>query len=294
MTLRHMRIFVAVCECESVTAAAKKLFIAQPAASLAIAELEEYYGVKLFDRIARRLYITEAGKQFLQYAIHIVSLFDQLEQDVRNWDQIGVLRIGASITIGNYLLPEYAKAFQKLYPAIQMHVQIDNTEAVERAVLKNEIDVGLVEGEVASSYIEKICFMEDPLVLICSVDHPWAVREDIDINELRGVDFIMRERGSAGREIFDQALRVKKVEVVPSWQSVSTQAIIRAVAEGLGVSVLPNLFVKESLEKGEIASTRIRGLDLKRSFSVIRHRNKFLTEAAKSFIRLCTGEDSMI
>ena len=198
MTLRHMRIFVAVCECESVTAAAEKLFIAQPAASLAIAELEEYYGVKLFDRIARRLYITEAGKQFLQYAIHIVSLFDQLEQDVRNWDQIGVLRIGASITIGNYLLPEYAKEFQKLYPAIQMHVQIDNTEAVERAVLKNEIDVGLVEGEVASSYIEKICFMEDPLVLICSVDHPWAVREDIDINELRGVDFIMRERGSAG------------------------------------------------------------------------------------------------
>lgn len=116
MTLRHLKIFVTVCETNSVTKAGEKLYIAQPSISLAISELESYYGIKLFDRIGKRLQITEAGKNFLQYAAHIVGLFEEMESKVRNFDTIGVLRVGASIAIGNFLLPKYVVEFKKKPP----------------------------------------------------------------------------------------------------------------------------------------------------------------------------------
>lgn len=287
MTLRHIKIFVAVCECGSVTAAAKKLHIAQPAASLAVSELEEYYGVKLFDRISKRLHITETGKQFLQYATHISSLFDELEQSIRDWDNIGVLRIGASVTIGNYLLPNYVKEFQDSHVDIKLQVRIDNSENIEGYVLKNEIDVGLIVGNAHSSFIESRNFMVDPLMLICASSHPWANCEEINIDALKGENFILREKGSSGREIFENVLQIQQLEIVPAWQSISTQAIIRAVSKGLGVSFLPYLLVKESIERGEVKCVKVKGLSLKRQLSVIYHKNKFLSNSAKDFIDLC-------
>lgn len=287
MTLKHMKIFVAVCECGSVTAAAEKLYITQPAASLAISELEDYYGIKLFDRIAKRLHITEAGKQFLQYATHIVGLFDELEKGVRNWDSIGVLRVGASVTIGNYLLPGYVKEFQTDHPKMKIKAVIDNSETIEECVLKNEIDLGLIEGITHSPYIESKCFMDDELVVICSPNHIWTTCDAIEIEDLKDEEFILREKGSAGREIFDSILQIKGIKINPSWQSISTQAIIRAVSKGLGVSVLPYLLVKDNLDRGEIQSINIKDISLNRQFSVIYHKNKFLTDSAKDFISLC-------
>ena len=109
MTLRHLRIFTAVCETGSMTAASERLFIAQPSISLAISEMEEYYGVKLFDRISRKLYLTDSGRRALQYARHIIDLMDEMEQGMKNADTVGRRRVGTSITIGSYLLPGYVK-----------------------------------------------------------------------------------------------------------------------------------------------------------------------------------------
>lgn len=287
MTLRHIKIFVTVCEFGSATLAAQHLFLAQPAVSLAISELEGYYGIKLFDRISKRLHITEAGKQFLQYATHIVSLFDQLEKEVRNLDQVGLLRVGASITIGNYLMPNFAQEFLKSHPKMKVNVIIENSESIEQRVLKNEIDFGLIEGITHNSYITSKCFMDDSLVLICSAGHPWTVLGEVELDQLKSENFLIREKGSAGREIFDSLMQIHGLEITPSWQSVSTQAIIRGVSKGLGVSVLPYMLVKENLDSGEIKSIKIKGIPLKRQFSVIYHKNKFLTDTAKDFIGLC-------
>ena len=131
MTLRHLKIFVAVCEEESITAAARKLYIAQPSVSFAIGELEEHYGVKLFDRISRRLYITEPGKQLLSRAREILAIFSEMEQGIRDWDSIGTLRIGTSITAGTCFLPEVAKKFYALRPQIQLQVSIENSRTLE-------------------------------------------------------------------------------------------------------------------------------------------------------------------
>ena len=141
MTIRHMIIFRTVCENGyNSTKAAEVLHMTQPAVSLAIKELEQYYGVHLFDRIGRRLQITDAGQHFLQYAIHISDLFSDMETRLRDWDSKGVLRIGASITIGSQFLPNYVKAFSELCPELDVRVTVEQSERLEQKILANELD----------------------------------------------------------------------------------------------------------------------------------------------------------
>ncbi|EHI58391.1 LysR family transcriptional regulator, partial [Hungatella hathewayi] len=145
MTLRHMKIFVTVYQNKGITSASQILHLAQPSVSLAIRELEEYYGIHLFERIGRRIYPTECGKDFYGYALHIVSLFDEMETKVRNWDAIGTLRIGASVTIGTHLLPGILKRASILYPDLTIKVLINNSTYIEEHLMDNTIDVGLIE-----------------------------------------------------------------------------------------------------------------------------------------------------
>lgn len=287
MTLRHLKIFVAVCKSKGITSAAKKLHIAQPSVSLAIKELEVYYGVRLFDRISKKIYITETGKQFLSYAQHIVSLFDELEKGFKNWDTIGTLRIGTSITIGNFLLPEYVKMFQELHPQIKVHAIIDNSAVIEEHIISNDVDFALIEGTVHNNNIITKKFMEDELVFICGANHPLAARDCIEVEELRKYEFILREKGSGGRELFESTMYIHNIEIKPICESISTQAIIRAVSEGYGLSVLPYLMVRNALRSGIIKKIEIKDISLNRQYYIIRHKNKFLTPAASDFIKLC-------
>ncbi len=289
MTLRHMKIFVTVCESQTVTEAAKKLFIAQPSVSLAIAEIEKHYGVKLFDRMGKRLEITEAGKRFLQYGRHIVDLFEDMEKEMMNIDRLGVLRIGSSITIGNHLLPGYVTAFRKQYPQVKVKVVIDNTEAIAESVLGNRIDIALVEGEVHDSYIVRQKFFEDELVLICGSEHRFADLQTVELKALEAENWILREKGSAGRDTFDNILQVNGIRLTPAWVSSSSQAIIRAVTENLGISILPSLLVRDAIERGDIKRFHLKDISLKRDYYIIFHQNKFLGEAAKTFMNICSS-----
>ena len=126
----------------------------QPAVSLAIKELEQYYGVHLFDRIGRRLKITDAGQHFLQYAIHISDLFSDMETGLRDWDSKGILRIGATITIGSQFLPNYVKAFSELCPELDVRVTVMQSERHgTKKILTNELDCALIEGIAHDSNI---------------------------------------------------------------------------------------------------------------------------------------------
>lgn len=287
MTLRHLRIFVKVCETGSVTLAGEELFIAQPSVSLAISELESYYGTKFFDRIARRLQITESGKYFLQYASHITALFDEMEKGLKNIDSTGIIRIGSSVTIGNYLLPGYIKEFRKIYPDIRIEAVVDNSDRIEEHVLKNRLDFALIEGAVHSEYITSRKFMDDALVVICGTSHSLSASDSVSPLELSSEDLVLRERGSAGRETLEGIFGSLGLEVRPSFESISTQAIVKAVEAGIGVSFLPYLLVKEAIEEGKVRMLKLKGASFERFFSVIYHRNKFITPGMKAFMDLC-------
>lgn len=287
MTLRHLRIFVTVCETGSATVAGERLYLAQPSVSLAISELEKYYGIKLFDRIAKRLHITDSGKQFLQYAAHIVELFDKLEDNVRQFESAGILRVGTSITVGNYLLPACVKAFELEYPNMKISAFIENSKSIEEKVLSNQIDLAIIEGVSHNSYLIAKTLKDDELVLICGVNHPFAHRNEVDITEVKDERLIMREKGSAGREIVDSLLQSHDMEIEPLWQSISTQAIVRAVKEGIGISILPRMLIEDGIERNEIKSVKIRDIPLNRKFTLIYHKNKYISQSMKAFINIC-------
>lgn len=287
MTLRHLRIFAAVCDCKSVTAAARRLGIAQPAVSLAVRELEEHYGVRLFDRIAHRLYLTEAGGELLSYARRILSLFDEMSGDLQNWDSFGIVRVGASITVGTCLMPDSVRRFRAAYPGVRVRVRVDNSAALENMVLENRLDFAFIEGAVHSDRIACRRFLKDELVLVCGADSPFAAQTEVAPEDLPTLPFLLREKGSGTRELFEGALLTRGITVTPEWESISTEAIVAAAEHGLGVSALPFRLVERSLAEKRLVRIRVRGLSFERYFFLIAHRDKQLSRSAQAFLTLC-------
>lgn len=288
MTIRHMRIFKTVCACDcNTTKAAEVLNMTQPAVSLAIKELENYYGTILFDRIGKRLRITESGKEFLEYAIHISAIFDEMEKKMKNWDTQGILKIGASITIGSQFLPSYEKAFNARYGGTEIHVVIEPSEKLEQRLLTNDIDFALIEGIAHSSALVARTYMEDHLVTICPVHGILEGKETITIDEFKAQNFLIREKGSGTRDTFDRVTEEAGFVVTPSWEAMSTTALVNAVIAGLGIAVLPYRMVQHPVKSGLVRVLHTEGLSFQRSFNIIHHRQKHLSSAAKAFIDLC-------
>ena len=286
MTLRHMKILVAVYQNGSVTKAAEALHLSQPSVSLALKELEDYYGVELFTRMGRRIVPTECGKTFYGYAVHVVSLMDELETRVRNWDTVGTVRIGATITIGTNLLPGLVKQFQEEFPKLKVEIQVCRASQVEQLILDNQIDLGLIEAQPSRKELQAVPFMEDELRAVLPPASPLAKQDTVTIEELTQYPMLMREPGSAGRTALDAALALRQMHIEPAWESVSTQALIKAVAEGLGVAVLPKLLAERDAESGTVAMRPFRE-PLLRTLNVVYHPKKYLSGSMVRFIALC-------
>ena len=293
MTLRHMMIFRAVCEAEyNTTRAAQMLHMTQPAISLAIKELEQYYGLRLFDRIGRRLQITDAGKLFLQYATHISKLFHDMETGLRDWDTKGILRVGASITIGSQFLPSYVKAFSNIYPGIDVRAIVEQGERLEKKLLENELDVALTEGIVHDTNIVSEAYLEDHLSIICGADKGWQQGQNVSMEEFQKQRFLLREPGSGTREVFDRTIAQAGLSITPIWEAMSTTALVNAVINGLGIAVLPHRMILPALKHGLIVTVKVQELQFRRNFYITYHKNKFLTEAAKTFMELCRNYET--
>ncbi len=289
MTLRHIRIFEAVCDCGcNTTKAAEKLHVTQPAVSLAISELENYYGIKLFDRISRRLYLSEAGKTFLEYSKSITLIMDDLDKHIRSWESQGVLRVGSSISIGSMLMPEYTKKFRETHPDIRVKVKIDRSDVLQTMIAANQLDFALIEGTVHDSSLKSESIMDDRLALIAALDYD---KDVIGKQDLYSVDMLLREKGSGTREVFETVLSSASYPVPdPLWESVSTTALINAAKEGFGVAAVPYRMAKKVIDAGEVKEVKINGVEFKRNYKIIYHKDKRFTPAAKDFIDILKQE----
>ena len=263
MTLRHMIIFRTVCEsdCNS-TRAADRLHMTQPAISLAIKELEQYYGVRLFDRIGRRLKITDSGK-------------------------LGILRVGASITIGSQFLPGYVKAYAEICPGIDVRVVVEQSDSLEHKILTNDLDFALIEGIPRDPRIIAEAYMQDQLCVLCSADKGWKEGQTISRDEFKKQRFLLREKGSGTRDVFDHVTAQAGIHIIPAWEAMSTSTLINATITGLGIAVLPRRMIQPALDSGQIITVNVEGLDFRRSFYIIHHKDKFLMPSARKFISLC-------
>ena len=288
MTIRHIKIFLAVCACGcNTTHAAEQLHMTQPAVSLAIHELERYYGVLLFDRIGRRLVLTEVGRRFQEYGQHISALFDSMERELRDWEQLGLLRVGASVTIGAQFLPSYVKTFSLLHPGVDIRATVGPSDLLERQLLDSSLDLALMEGVPRDPVIHCEEYMEDHLAVICAPGAGFQPGQRLTQEEFLRQRFLLREPGSGTREEFQRVMERHGLSVQPSWEAMSTTALVNAVICGLGIAVLPYRMVLGPLERGLVVAVQVEGLEFRRRFRIAYHKDKFLTPLIRSFLDLC-------
>jgi DNA-binding transcriptional LysR family regulator len=287
MTIRHMKIFISVFREQNITRAAETLYMTQPAVTRAIQEIEHYYGIKLFDRINQRLYVTETGKEFYEQALHIVDSFDAMEKGMKNSDEFGVIRIGASIALGNTLLPSVAGEFKSRHPGFKLRAVIKNGASLESDLLDNMLDFALIEGNVSSDSLVTEKFCEDRLLLILPPDCEVLRSEGLKLEDLQEKPLLLREKGSAGRAFLDSIFISRGIHIEPEWESVSTQAIVRAVSAGIGISILPEHLVKKEIDNGSIKTATVMDESFTRNNYIVWHKNKFLTKSARELMDIC-------
>lgn len=215
----------------NVTRAAENLYMTQPAVSRSIREMEKHYGARLFERLNQRLYVTESGRRMHAYAVHIVDTFDRMEREMTDGDERGILRIGASITLGNYDLPALVQKMRQEKPQLRIQATVANAGTLEEMLLDNRLDIALIEGSVASDELVTEPFAQDKLLLILPPDHDLTRKDAIFLSDLMHYDLLLREKGSSGRAFLNTVFESQGLTLSPLWESASTQALVRAVAQ---------------------------------------------------------------
>lgn len=287
MTVRHMEIFTAVFRQRSITKAAQVLHITQPAVSKAIKELENYYGVRLFERINRTLYVTDSGRQLFARAEHIVESFDLIEKELKNGDEFGILRIGAGTTPSNFLLPELLTEFKKTHPHIKVSVYGNNDEGIQKHLFDNRLDISFTENGVFHEDLISVEYSKDRLKIIVPPGHPLCQIKNLRLADIIPYDIFVNGASKTTHLYLEQVFARHGFTLEPMWEMASMQAIIKAVIAGLGISILPEQFVRPFADEGKLCILETKDEEFLRSHYIIWHKNKFLTSTMKDFIALC-------
>lgn len=287
MNIRQMQVFQAVCENEGFTRAAKALHMTQPAVSHVILDLEEETGVQLFERISRKIYITEPGRQLLGKVEALLALYGEVQESAGAIGERGKLKIGSSITIANFWLPGLLSDFQKRFPEIPVTVQVDSAHNIEEMLMKNEVDIGFLEGAVHYTELVSEAFSSYEMKAFFAPSYPLAGEKgQITAEKLAGEKLLLREKGSAIRDTLDSALLLRNLYAKPVMTSVNSQALIQSAKMGLGVTVLPGLLVEREVQELELTAADIRDMPLVNSNCVVYHKNKYMTVFMSSMLEL--------
>jgi DNA-binding transcriptional LysR family regulator len=285
MNLNHLAVFHAVAQTGSMTLGAERLDVSQPAVSKQVRDLERALGVPLFDRVGRRVRLSQAGAILADYARRLFALAREAEEamaDVRAVER-GRLAIGASTTIGTYLLPGVVAAFWRRHPGVEVLVDIGNTEQVHRRLAGHELDVGLTEGFVEEEELDAEVFSLDELVVIAAPGHPLAGKPRVPVSAVQQEPFILREPGSGTRAVEERALARLKVRARAVMALGSTEAIKRVVAAGVGLAIVSRLAVAAECAAGTLAVLAVAGLHIERPLHLVRRKGRRDGPAVRAF-----------
>jgi len=288
MADRRLQVFHTVARLLSFTKAAETLHMTQPAVTFQIRQLEEYFNTRLFDRTHNKISLTAAGERVFQYAEKILSLYGEMDSQVRELtgDVSGILIIGASTTIAEYVLPLLLGEFKEKYPGINIRLKVSNSVGIVHMVEDNSVDVGIVESPISNkNLVVEVCWL-DKLVFICPPNHPLAKKASIRGQDLAGLPFVCREEGSGTREYIAEYLAKNDMthhDLNVSVEVGNPEAVKSAVEAGLGVSIVSQATVVKELKLGTLVA---RPLDppLERPFSLVFQRQKFRLRAMDEFM----------
>jgi DNA-binding transcriptional LysR family regulator len=285
---RRLQVFTTVARLLSFTKAAETLHMTQPAVTFQIRQLEEYFNARLFDRTHNRITLTETGELVQKYADQIIEKYKEMDNAVRTMtgEVQGPLVIGASTTIGDYVIPEILGAYQKNFPDVTIRLNISNTRGIIRMVENNEIDIGIVEGPVENKNLTTEVCWYDELVLACPPDHALAKKTKVKVDEMLEFPFIGREEGSGTRGVFTQYIESRGLSADALnriLEFTSPESIKAAVGAGLGITVQSIATLQKEVQLGLLTVVPLDPA-LNRPFSLVYQRQKFRVQAMEEFL----------
>lgn len=288
-TLRQLQVFLATAHHESISQAAEALNMSQSAASSALKEIESQFDIQLFDRIGKRLQINELGQAIRPQAQSLLDQANDLELSLANHHSPSDLKVGATLTIGNYLAVPIMSAYKQQHPGAQVALEVSNTQTIAKQVANFELDIGLIEGELQHPSLQVTEWREDELCVFCSPKHPLAKKRKVSDKDLLAADWIVRERGSGTRQTFDRAMSGLLPELNIELELQHTEAIKRAVEAELGIGCLSKVTLKEAFKRGSLKEVKIPHRNFKRHFYFVLHKQKYISAGIEKWVTLCNG-----
>lgn len=282
MNLNQLEVFTHLCHTKNFTETAKQLHMTQPAVSHVIRDLEQELQLVLFDRIPRKVKVTEAGKQLCIQAEQMLQLALQMKQH----KAIKSLRLGSSITIARQQLSSLLIQIKNLYPDLALTVLVESTAQIEEHLINNEIDLALLEGQITHDPLVCQPFSNYSLGIYCAKDHPLSSQSSITLKQLNEQTLLLREQGSAIRDVLDSAFQLHQLQAKPMITSVNSQALIELCSHGLGLTVLPDLLV----EKNKLHRLELLDCPLYNAISVAWHPKKNVTDVMQTMLDLIQNE----
>lgn len=286
-TLRQLEVFLATASHCNISRAAEQLFITQSAASNALKGLEQHYDMQLFDRIGKRLQLNDQGKLVRPQAEALLAQARELELTLLQQAENGLLQVGATLTIGNYIAVGLMAKYTSLHPDSQIKLQVENTESISTRVINFELDVGLIEGELNHPELDVIPWQDDELVVFCAPDHPLAKVGKINDEQLLQAQWVLREKGSGTRQTFDRAMHGLLPQLDISLELQHTEAIKRAVESKLGIGCLSKVALHDAFAKGRLLPLKTPTRDFSRQFYFIIQRQKYRSVSMQRWLQLC-------
>lgn len=284
----HLALFHAVARAGSISGGAEMARVSQPAVSKQIAELEDELGVRLLERQHRGCRLTEAGAILAEYASRWRTVEKEAERAISEYRGLrrGRLAVGASLTIGGYVLPETIAEFHRRFPDIELRLEIANTPNIQQALINGSIELGLTEGPIENDELESAVFFQDELVAVAPAGHPLLKKKSVSVRDLCHEPFIQREEGSGTRAVVERALQRKGLKIRPFLSLASPEAIKNMVALGIGITIVSRLIVDLELQTGLLAIVPVKDLAIQRPLHLqwVRHRSQ--SPAATKFLEV--------
>ena len=281
ITLRQLEVFAEVLKSGSTTQASVMLALSQSAVSAALTDLEGQLGVQLFDRVGKRLVVNEHGRLLYPRALALLEQTTEIEQLFR--EDNGAIRVYASSTIGNYILPAMIARYRQDFPDLPLELSVGNSQDVINAVLDFRVDIGLIEGPCHSTEIISEPWLEDELVVFAAPSSP-LTKGPVTLEQLAASPWILRERGSGTRELVDYLLLSHLPRFQMAMELGNSEAIKHAVRHGLGISCLSRRVIAEQLQAGTLSEVPVPLPRLVRTLWRVHHRQKHISNSITRFL----------
>jgi DNA-binding transcriptional LysR family regulator len=263
------------------------LSLSQSATSTALSELERQFDLQLFDRVGKSLRINETGQQLLPRAVELLDRAKEIENLLQGNAGFGHMKIGATLTVGNYLATILVARFLQEHPESRIQLQVHNTSTIVQQIANHELDLGLIEGDCNHPDIAVEPWIADELVVFCAPNHPLANQRKVSMTQLLQEQWILREKGSGTRATFDRAFHSHHSELKIRLELEHTEAIKRAVESGLGIGCISRLALKDAFRRGSLVPLSTPSLELGRYFYFLWHKQKYQTTGIREFLDLC-------